>query len=140
MLDVVKNPNKNILNFIINSTSNKIIYKKKYFYINKSNIDKKKNKLKKIKKYDCIVLSKDDINFFKIINFFIFLSVEIKIKKNFIIVYKFQNHLTANNLLPDWPLCYQNMNLFSAFLKWLKNTLKLFFFFKRIEVFILEKK
>tara|TARA_A100001015_G_scaffold255154_1_gene296425 strand:+ start:7863 stop:8282 length:420 start_codon:yes stop_codon:yes gene_type:complete len=139
MLDVVKNPNKNILNFITNVSSNKTICKKKYFFLNKSNI-KKKNKLKKIKKYDCIVLSKDDINIFKIISFLIFLIFEIKIKKNFIIVYKFKNHLTANNLLPDWPSCYQSMNLFSAFLKWFKNTFKLFFFYKKIEVFILEKK
>ena len=139
MLDVVKNPKKNILDFIINSSSNKTICKKKYLFLNKLNIDKKKNKLKDIK-YDCIILSKADINFFKVINFLIFLFVEIKIKKNFIIVYKFKNYLTANNLLPDWPLCYQNINLFSAFVKWLKNTLKLFFFYKKIDVFILEKK
>ena len=80
MLDVVKNPKKNILDFIINSSSNKTIYKKKYLFLNKIKIDKKKNKLKDIKN-DCIILSKADINFFKVINFLIFLFVEIKIKK-----------------------------------------------------------
>ena len=64
MLDVVKNPKKNILDFIINSSSNKTICKKKYLFLNKLNIDKKKNKLKDIK-YDCIILSKADINFLK---------------------------------------------------------------------------
>ena len=49
MLDVVKNPNKNFLNFIISGSSKKTICKKKYLFLNKSNINKKKNKLKDIK-------------------------------------------------------------------------------------------
>ena len=78
---------------------------------------------------------------YKIIIFFYYyfflITNNFKFKKNCFLLYKFKNTIIGNNLIPDWPGIYLNQSIFLNFLFWLKKTLYLFFFKKKLLAIIL---
>ena len=139
MLNVFTNRKDNILNYITGDFSKKFINNKNYLFLNQINLSKKKEINQKIKNLELIIIKKKKKNIFQIFYFIQDIYRYRVFKKNFILVYKFKNYISANNFLPDWPANYQKLNAFSCCYIWIKNASKVIFFYNRIEMIILER-
>ena len=137
MLSIFDRQNNNILNFITGNFSKKYINKKNFILINKFDLNKKFFIEKNL---EIIVIKIKKKNILDIVKFLAVIYNYKKLKKNFILVYKFKNYISANNFIPDWPANYQNLNFFKCCYIWVKNIFKVIFFFKKLELIILEKK
>ena len=121
MLGIKNYKNLNIINIFYNNF--KIKYRDNY---NLFLIDTKKKilKIKKIKNKDkfffCII-NKQKIKFIDLFDiFYQFKTINIKLQKNPIIVYKFKKEIIANNFLPDWPGLYRDDLMINNLTKWFK--------------------
>lgn len=130
----------NILNIFENNF--KVNFKENYNFI----IFNKKKKMNKnifFKKNRIlfIIIEYKKIKILKILYFFWFIFFNnIKIKKNFILVYKFKKYCRANNFFPDWPGNFREFNFFESLLFWGKRFFSIIFFIKYLEFIFIKIK
>ena len=126
---------KKIINYIAHNNSREssklIINNIKSVKIEKEKINFNKHKF-------LIIKSKDNKLFKKLILIFLLL-LEKKYKKNFFILYRFKNHLTMNNIIPDWTGNLIKQNFFLNLFAWVKLFFSFFFYQKKVEFLILQK-
>ena len=140
MSNVFKNQQEKFLNFISGNFSKKYINEKNYIIYDYFNLRKKVLAYKKFKGIELLVLKTQKLNLIEIIYFLIRTSLNMNFKKNFILIYNHKKIITGNNIIPDWPGCYQKSNIFLNIYIWLKKTFKVIYFYQRIEMIILEIK
>ena len=96
----------------------------------------KKFKKKLIKNSIFIFYGKNILyNFFNI--FFYLIFNQVKFKKNFFLIFKFNNALKGHNFFPDWPGIYQSQTLIVNSILWLKKFLYIFFYKKNLFIIVL---
>lgn len=95
------------------------------------------NKKKKLINNSFIVI--DGKNKKQFFNAFLSLTNnQIKYDKNFFIFYKFENYIVGNHLFPDWPSKYLNQSFLKNLFLWLKYFFYIFFYYKKIYLFLIK--
>lgn len=69
--------------------------------------------------------------------YFFLIRNNFKFKKNCFLLYQFKNTIIGHHLIPDWPGIYLHQSIFLNFFFWLKKTLYIFFFKKKLLAIIL---
>jgi len=129
----------NILNIFINDFKIKFKQNQNFLYINKS--IKRKSIIKKIinKKFLYLIINFNQISLIDTFLIFLLLYKERDFEKNVIIFYKFEKEITANNIIPNQKTT--NLNGFFDNTKiWVKDFLKLFIYFKKIDSILVRLK
>ena len=68
---------------------------------------------------------------------YILIKRKIKFKKNFFIIYRFNNILIGQNLIPK-KINYQRNNYFSNFFQWLKKLIYIILFNDKVDVIFID--
>ena len=129
----------NILNIFINNFKIKFKQNQNFLYINKST--KRKSIKKKIinKRFLYLIINFNQISLINTFLIFLLLYKERDFEKNVIIFYKFEKEITANNIIPNQKTT--NLNGFLNNTKiWVKDFLKLFIYFKKIDSILVRLK
>jgi len=131
------NNNKKILNNFLKVLAYQHKYKtkkKKFIQIDKIK-NLKNNNLKKYRFVTYKIINTNIIKIFLVILNSFFLK---SLKKNFFIIFEYENAWQGNNFLPDWPGSLNNRIIFLNVYFWIKQFFYLFFFSKRIKYLIFE--
>lgn len=127
---------KKIINYI---TPNNSRESSKLIIDNIKTVKIEKNKIK-FNKHKFLIIKNRDNKLIKKLVLIFFLLIEKKYKKNFFILYRFKNHLTMNNIIPDWTGDLIKQNFFLNLLAWFKLFFSFLYHQKKVEFFILQKK
>ena len=104
--------------------------------LNSSIINTITRKKKIIKNSILIFYGKNKIIIFFYYYFFL-ITNNFKFKKNCFLLYRFKNTVIGHNLIPNWPGIYLNQSIFLNCSLWLKKTLYILFFKKKLLAIIL---
>ena len=128
-----------LIQIITNKLKKKSNVKKDYLIIQK--IDSRyKDFIKNTQKVEAILILIKKNKLIEIINFLKGILFYKNIyKKNIFIIYKIGSKIFGNNIFPDWPGKYSNASFLSLIVNWLKNFLKIIFYFNYLEGIVVQK-
>lgn len=93
---------------------------------------------KKINKNSIFIIYGKNILYNLFYIFFYLIFNKVKFKKNFFLLFKFNNSLKGHNFLPDWPGIYQSQTLKENSILWIKKFLYIFFYKRNLFTIVIK--